>query len=428
MLSITEHTWTGGNSSTSDKWSPWSYSNVGGSDYSSWDVSAYSEESTAAMITLGSIITASAALNIINNMLNSFSSQNIFSLINQIQLIVLIPMLGTYLSLDVIQYITGINFVLWSFSFQSSNDIINSNWLSHIFSYSQRDSYLSSIKLSNGSTLINFVPTIIIFVFISSFHVCIKVLAYILRKYDNENKMKKFIWKVYDYFTFQVYVRFISQIYLVSTISSMSEIYNADVFSAKPHSEAFAILVLLFLLFVIGFAFLLLIRSKNTKITENPQKRYWTQWYSDVHDKWKHRSFFLLFYIRRMLFWIIVIWFKSFSISVKIGLFAFTQFWYLLYTVFARPLKETKDQITDNISEVSFFSFILLLSYFNIKERWGGIFSSIYLWSLISWNLPGAIISLGNVSLQYIIFRDFYIILLISFFLFLRILHISIYI
>ena len=352
------------------------------------------------MITWGSLIVICFAINLLEDLLSSASfSQNLFNLINQIQLIILIPMLNTYLSLDVLQYISGISIVLWSFNLKSINNISKMNTISNQFDYKQPDSYLESLNLNSGSSFINLEPTMLVTLCFSILHLFIKFCWYLLRNKRQDNKLKVIINKLFEYLTFEVYVRHITEIYLVLLISSISEIYYTDVFKNKPHSAAFSILVILFIVFVIVFAFILLWRSKNSIILENQQRRYWTKWYKAVKDNKKHRLYFLLFYIRRMLFCIILIWLKAVIFPIRIALFWISQFWYLTYVAFVRPSRSVKDQIIEIINEASFLFFVLLLTYFNTKERWTEMFSLMYLWGLISCSFTWLIVSLGKLKL-----------------------------
>ena len=305
-------------------------------------------------------------------------------------------MLNTYLSLDVLQYISGISIVLWSFNLKSINTVSKMNIISSQFDYRQPDAYLESLNLNSGSSFINLEPTMVVTLCFAILHLFIKFCWYLLRNKRQDNKLKVIINKLFEYITFEVYVRHITEIYLVLWISSISEIYNTDVFKYKPHSAAFSILVILFLVLVIGFAFLLLWRSKNSIILENQQRRYWTKWYKSVKDNKRHRLYFLLFYIRRMLFCIILIWLKAAIFPIRIALFWILQFWYLAYVTFVRPNRSVKDQIIDIINEASFFFFVLLLTYFNTKERWTELFSLMYLWGLISCSFTWLIVSLSK--------------------------------
>ena len=273
------------------------------------------------------------------------------------------------------------------------------NTISSQFDYEQPDAYLKSLNLNSGSSFINLEPTMVVILLFFLLHLFIKLCVFLLRNRRQENKFKILVNKLIDYFTFEVYVRYFTEIYLVLWISSISEIYNTDVFKYKPHSAAFSILVILFLVLVIGFAFLLLLRSESSIILENQQRRYWTKWYKAVKDNKKHRLYFLLFYIRRMLFCIILIWLKAVIFPIRIALFWISQFWYLAYVAFVRPNRSVKDQIIDIINEASFFFFVLLLTYFNTKERWTELFSLMYLWGLISCSFTWLIVSLGKLKL-----------------------------
>jgi len=88
--------------------------------------------------------------------LNSVSAQGMFSLFNAIQLFLLLPLVGTNVSSDVICFLTSMKFSLVSMKFMPSENI---NDMIPMVGSEQTDPYLSLIDLDNSSAFMNLIDT-----------------------------------------------------------------------------------------------------------------------------------------------------------------------------------------------------------------------------------------------------------------------------
>ena len=88
--------------------------------------------------------------------LNSVSAQGMFSLFNAIQLFLLLPLVGTNVSSDVISFLTSMKFSLVSMKFMPSENI---NDMIPMVGSEQTDPYLSLIDLDNSSAFMNLIDT-----------------------------------------------------------------------------------------------------------------------------------------------------------------------------------------------------------------------------------------------------------------------------
>ena len=67
------------------------------------------------------ILASSATLNFIALFLQTYSSNSVFCFINQLQLILLLPMLPNFMNKDIQSFITSLNYSLLSFGFLDLN-------------------------------------------------------------------------------------------------------------------------------------------------------------------------------------------------------------------------------------------------------------------------------------------------------------------
>ena len=99
------------------------------------------------------ILVSSATLNFIALFLQTYSSNGVFCFINQLQLILLLPMLPNFMNKDIQSFIASLNYSLLSFGFLDLN--FNSIFAGISLDYSQPSAYLRQINLNSGSGIAN---------------------------------------------------------------------------------------------------------------------------------------------------------------------------------------------------------------------------------------------------------------------------------
>ena len=101
------------------------------------------------------------------------SPQGAFSLINQFQMFVLLPMIGAYMPIDVIDVITGMDFTMFSFDFIPLVKIPFLTQMIDLIDYNQSNSYYQTIGLSSGSSLVNHLGVILVVLILLLVHLAI---------------------------------------------------------------------------------------------------------------------------------------------------------------------------------------------------------------------------------------------------------------
>jgi hypothetical protein len=110
------------------------------------------------------------------------SPQGSWSMINQFQIFILLPMLGAYMPFEVINFITGMGFTLFSFDFIPYKEIPGIKHTIQFLDYDQTDEYLDEVGIESGSSLINHISLILIFGLIGIAHVIIIPIHSILKR------------------------------------------------------------------------------------------------------------------------------------------------------------------------------------------------------------------------------------------------------
>lgn len=85
-------------------------------------------------------------LTLINSILSGSSPSSMFTMLNAIQLILLLPLIGAYLPVNVLSYIKGLNFALLEFG----ADFITFVYDFKNFKFEQNNQYLNLIGLNYG--------------------------------------------------------------------------------------------------------------------------------------------------------------------------------------------------------------------------------------------------------------------------------------
>ena len=146
--------WSGGNSTHQDFWSEWLSGYEPNSSKDSWVVRDIPVDIKSVTYSSGSLIVAGSFLNIITSICSNSSPQSSMTMLNSVQLILLLPLIGSYLSPNVLDFIRGMKFCLLSLDFLSMANVDINNVNSYI-DFEQSNSYLYLIGLKSGSSGVN---------------------------------------------------------------------------------------------------------------------------------------------------------------------------------------------------------------------------------------------------------------------------------
>ena len=127
-----------------------------------------SNEEQISLIISKTLLISSVVVTTVSSILVRSSSNSIWSLLNQYQLFLMLPLLNTYLPSGFVTYMYELRFVLLDFSFASFFKI---PWLRAQvgkLDYEQPDKLLESYGIKSGAHIINQLNnTLVLFIFIS---------------------------------------------------------------------------------------------------------------------------------------------------------------------------------------------------------------------------------------------------------------------
>ena len=371
-------------------------------DYSVWVGAVVPLD--AKSVALASVVAAFAgvAANAVLAAMTSTSSgsTNSFGMMNQLQLVILIPMLKTYLPDKIYNYLKSMSTSLFNINILPTSDSSSFINFQSIFDYNQQDSYLKLLGLTSGSAFVNILNLMTTIGCIVCIHIIAFILFLIVRKLARLRRIKGILIKILEILTFGFYITVYIETYILFILVDFSEINLQNKRGIKNMKSW----VMSYVILGIMTLFILLtlwqwIKSRKTEVLEN--LKYFKVLVDGMKPKWICRSYFLVFLIRRTLFGVILFFLESYNMITRVILFVVVQFLITAYMIVLRPQQELKEQISDVINEVYFLFFGAFLLYFNTEDRWNPTQSEAYFWILMSNNFVLIFIMLGMINLSH---------------------------
>jgi hypothetical protein len=300
-----------------------------------------------------------------------------------LQLILLLPLIGAYLPYDVLLYIRGLNFSLFDFGIPFTIIDYSS------FEFDQPDTYLYLIGLEYGSSMINILNITFTFLLVPILHLLLTPIYILTIWYiRNQGYFYRFIVKTFAGLTFDVYVRFICEIYLFLVLTATSELYfyerNENKYKSISWSVAVGVAAFCLTFFVI-WIYQMIKLGNNVDLDK---VYYFVEFFAGMRGTRHARTYAMLFITRRTLLctWV-VLFDEKHSLVFKILIFVIIQVWYLCYTCIVRAFAEFKDNFSEIVNEIVYTILCSSLFYYNTKDNWNPTVQWIYIGLIIFVNL-----------------------------------------
>ena len=334
---------------------------------------------------------AAAALGIASNLLisaltSSTSSQSKFGMINQIQLLLALPLLNCYFPQKIMDFIKSMKSSLFSMSFLPTDKSSTFENFKDLFNISQYNSYMYLLDLKSGSAFVNVLNLSIIVGCVIILHILIFVLYLWFYKTSRWSCIKKILNVALTTLTFGFYIGVYIQAFLLIWFVDFNEIIT-DKYSGKRNDKS--MIMAYFIVALIGLFILLAFwqwwKSRNPNTFA--KQKYFLALIEGMKPKWIWRTYFMMFLIRRTLFWVIVFFLTKFSFTNKLIMYVSVQGVYFLYVIGLRPLKEMNENLMDSINEIFYWYYWVFLFFYNSQNDWTDTITDIYFWILVSNNL-----------------------------------------
>ena len=276
-------------------------------------------------------------------------------------------MIGAFIPDAVMNFLQGVDFWLFNFSFISLPKSGLYGEFVSFFDWNSSDSYLSSIGLDSVWMIINQVKLFAIFLVLLTLHIPVLIL---FKKYrTNTNWCGKLVGFIYMFFTFTIYIRTIIESTLVVLLTSFNEFYVHDLSSgSKILSFSISIVLVLCLMgFWIGTYFV----SKSAADPEyDAEATYLNEVVEGTKTSFIGRLLIFTAITRVILSVSWVIFAQSLGMIARISIFVGIQVIFMIITIVVRHFKNISDNIIQILNDsIYLFAWIALFRY-NTETNW----------------------------------------------------------
>ncbi|CAI2381330.1 unnamed protein product [Moneuplotes crassus] len=327
-------------------------------------------EAAAAMVT-SSVVLASAS-----SMLSLTSINSIFSIMNSMQLGVLLPLVPDYISPKVLDFLSSMGFTMFSFDFIKFKDIPFVEAISNWVSYPQSDEYLNSLGLRSGSSIVNYLSLMAVIILVGAIHLCI-FGCYLCTENSKHKKCNKFLGALLKFLTFNIYIRIFIQAFSFTTLSIFSELYMFNL-STTVTKVSLGLCIVFGICTSVLFILSFIMYAKS--FPEFDKKKYWpcVEYFNGIKPTKFSKLYSSLFMLLRLLLSSLLIFGATVSGSTKGTYFYLLNIVYGLYLIGVRPFENPQDSVIEIINQTMFCCLSVPLSWLNTKESWTPFYESYY--------------------------------------------------
>ena len=324
------------------------------------------EKALGTSVSVTTISTTSAT--IVGSTVTASSSSGAWMMINQYQLLLLVPVLETELPEDLLKFMDQFEFATFKFDFLKGWKFGNGENTIDSFSFDQTVPGLKTVGYDSGSIIVNeynFAKGIFNFV---SFHIFTIISFYWLYKWREKKCIKKIFEKLFDFLSLTVYVRILIEAFLFIFIISLSEIVvtSANIQSRLSYAWAW----ISFLWMLLFPAFLLFHYIKYHKTEKFGEEGKFTEVYDGFKNNHLSKLYHFAFCIRRILSGIVLVSLRTSNLIARLVIFDTIQIIALLYTIFVRPFDSITENFMEILNEFVFLFFCIIVSVLNKSSMW----------------------------------------------------------
>ena len=385
--------WAGGDQNTSDTCIQCPKGYTGNLDRSKWipeEPSKRVQTMTTSMVT---VIETGIGINFINSILGSSSIRISLHMLNAVRMLLLLPLIDSYLPLDTIQFIRSMSFSSFDFEFLSleSNSDIKDDLL-----FEQKNSFLYLIGLKSGSWIINLISVSVLLLLILMVHVMVIPIYSIISQKQVSNWFSKIVKRMIKELTFGVYVKLFYEVYLLLVLVSISEINQFEV-GDKSRTISLVVASALSLFCFVSLLLVVYQLIETWRYQDSEEVVYLVEFFSGIKGNRKARIYSSIFMLKRILLCSVVIFMNSETLfHMKLVIFFCFQLSYLIYIAYTRPFIRIKDNLWEILSESTYTALWGFMLVLNRQQHWKKYHEDVFLGLIISNNFLLTTISLSK--------------------------------
>jgi len=320
------------------------------------------------------IVGIGTSVAILGSILSMSSPNSLFSLFNQFQLMILLPMIPKYFPGKLTDFILGMDFALFSFDFIPYDWIPFLNVIKEWISYPQSDEYYNTLGMNSNSWIVNYLPSIAFILLLSLAHLIIGWIYYWVKNHSEANKWYKVMNVIFTYFTFNIYIRLFMETFMFVNLSIFAEMKLMNV---RTTVEIVSLVV--WLMFAIGSLIFFIISALLTLSTDLDKIWMFKEFFEGIKYTKFSKTTSTNFMLIRSLSVLLIVFMQDFIYLLKTGVFAFIHLIYTIFFITVRPFEKTKDNIIEILNQTTFFVLALPLIYLEKENDWKDSYEEIYL-------------------------------------------------
>ena len=364
-----------------------------------------SEVAKSLSTTIQGVIITITLLSFILGLANLSSLASLWSVINQIQILFLLFLTGSFIPIDIEVIITGLAIYFNPFSYLQLKLNGNYNFVSDFFDFGLENSNLEKLGIQSDSTIVNITSFIFALIIIWFLHLWIAMTQKLLPNESNSNCWSYMLsgihWilqKLIILFTFALHIRIILETNQFILVSWVSEIYHLNFSGAKRIiSFIFAFFILIAWITIIIITILLALSKIDDQISESQDKRNkFDHLFNGITLNKKSWLFVWILLTRRAVFVILLITLGPKSSIIVISLLVGFQLIYFVFLVGIRPYEEVNCNVIEITNELYFLVILASLLKYNTAADWEGTPTTAYTWLISSNFFVGLFVNFGK--------------------------------
>ena len=369
---------------------------------SSDNTNKYSTHALVTEIVILSVI----LLNFIGAMASLSSLHSIWSMINQYQLYLILPLVGWYMDQSVINYINDFQFLTFNLSFIPISDLGIFTKMYNFLTFPQANASLMSLGLNSGSTLINYLSVVMLTLLFIIFHLLFLLLNKLVTPRLRSDKMKNAMLAIFYLFTFRIYLRVIWETFMFMGVSVTFELKKFDVSSTGKIVSIIFAFITIFLTIVFVW-FVIVHFWKTRKVEHSSMNKMYQELYEETKDSKIGKLYSTVYFLRRFLIWIIItLWYSNqlkrefWALFLQI-LLSIVQVISAVY-ISIRPFKKVKDNLIEWLDDWILLLLSVTFIVCNQNDMWSSTFSQTIIYLLTSNSVIINIILLIDILVHFV--------------------------
>ncbi|CAI2367912.1 unnamed protein product [Moneuplotes crassus] len=331
-----------------------------------------------------------------------------FSLVNQFQLYILLPMLPISFPSKVAQFILGTDFSFVSFDFIPVGDIPLVEQVKEAVDYPQGDAYLDEVGLTSNSSLADYLPMMMVIVLVSLLHLGV-LLVHLSCAYQSKHKRcKALAAKLFEAMTFGFYIRLVMEYFMFQMLSIVCEL---KAFKHDP-TVATVSLVLCLLFGVCMFVFISLVVWSYIAGCKNPGSEFHTHLTtSELYSGIKHHTLCkansLCFLAVRLASILVIVLMQTSAETdaegqtqnvtslyyIKLALMLVVHVMLSVFVFVCRPYDSTANNIVESIHQLNYMCALVPLLFLHFQSDWLDSEANLYIYLLLLGPTAGVMVN-----------------------------------